>query len=734
MPVATLTEAPRIDAAQPSTPILEPGRNCWRIEHAKRLAFLVDGENYFRAVREAVREAQHSVFVLGWDVDSRMRLVPEGANDGWPEQFADFLDALVRERKGLRAYVLSWDFAMLYMLEREWMPLYKMDWRTHRRLSFRLDARHPTGGSHHQKVVVVDDSVAFVSGFDITRSRWDSSEHKCEEPRRRNPFGLTYGPFHDVGAVVEGDCARALGELARERWRRATGKRPRAALSQFVAGRWPSSAQADVEDLPVAISRTEPRFEDLAGTGEIRQLHVDAIAAARRDIFAENQYFTSNTVARAFEARLDEADGPDIAIVSPGTQSGWLEVSTMGVLRARLHRMLKAADRHSHYRLFCPKLAWLADDKGCLNVHSKVMIVDDRFVTVGSANLSDRSMGLDTECNLAFESGGQARLEEAIRAFRYRLLGEHLGMPADAIAAAHRREGRLIAAIESLHRPGERTLAAMDPPLDPTLDSLVPDHTVLDPEKPIDADALVADLVPEPETRKGTRTRVFILVGSLLAIGAAALAWRYSPLREWVDLGRIVAESKGLGTSPLAVVAALAAFVLGGVVLVPVTLMIAATVLVFGPIEGGVYALAGALLSAATTYALGRALGRDLVRQIAGPRLNALSRRLARKGLLAMTLVRLLPVAPFSIVNSVAGASHIGWRDFLLGTVLGMAPGIALTALFIDRAVAVVRDPGIDTAAVLAGVAALAFAFFWPLQKRLGRVPEPITPNADHVG
>jgi phosphatidylserine/phosphatidylglycerophosphate/cardiolipin synthase-like enzyme/uncharacterized membrane protein YdjX (TVP38/TMEM64 family) len=734
LPVATLTEAPRTDAAEPSTPVLEPGRNCWRIEHAKRLAFLVDGENYFRAVREAVREAQHSVFVLGWDVDSRMRLVPEGANDGWPEQFADFLDALVRERKGLRAYVLSWDFAMLYMLEREWMPLYKMDWRTHRRLSFRLDARHPTGGSHHQKVVVVDDSVAFVSGFDITRSRWDSSEHKCDDPRRRNPFGLTYGPFHDVGAVVEGDCARALGELARERWQRATGKRPRAALSPYVPGRWPASAQADVEDLPVAISRTEPRFEDLAGAGEIRQLHVDAIAAARRDIFAENQYFTSNTVARAFAARLDEADGPDIAIVSPGTQSGWLEVSTMGVLRARLHRMLKAADRHSHYRLFCPKLAWLADDKGCLNVHSKVMIVDDRFVTVGSANLSDRSMGLDTECNLAFESGGDARIEEAIRAFRYRLLGEHLGLPADAIAAAHRREGRLIAAIESLHRPGDRTLATMDPPLDPTLDSLVPDHTVLDPEKPIDADALVADLVPEPETRRGTRTRVFILVGSLLAIGAAALAWRYSPLREWIDLGRIVAESKGLGTSPLAVVAALAAFVLGGVVLVPVTLMIAATVLVFGPIEGGLYALAGALLSAATTYALGRALGRDLVRQIAGPRLNALSRRLARKGLLAMTLVRLLPVAPFSIVNSVAGASHIGWRDFLLGTVLGMAPGIALTAAFIDRAVAVVRDPGLDTAAVLAGVAALAFAFFWPLQKRLGRIPEPITPNAEHVG
>ncbi len=73
---------------------------------------------------------------------------------------------------------------MLYLLEREWMPLYKLDWRTHRRLSFRLDAKHPTGGSHHQKFIVVDDSVAFVSGFDLSRSRWDTSEHRCEEPRR----------------------------------------------------------------------------------------------------------------------------------------------------------------------------------------------------------------------------------------------------------------------------------------------------------------------------------------------------------------------------------------------------------------------------------------------------------------------------------------------------------------------------------------------------------------------
>ena len=167
---------------QPS--IFAPGRNCWRIERATRVAFLVDGEEYFTAVRAALAKAQRSFFILGWDIDSRMRLIPGGAKDGLPEPLCEFLNALVEARRGLRGYVLSWDFAMLYALEREWLPIFKLDWRTHRRMSFRLDDQHPAGASHHQKVVVVDDSVAFVSGYDLTRVRWDTCQHQKHEPRR----------------------------------------------------------------------------------------------------------------------------------------------------------------------------------------------------------------------------------------------------------------------------------------------------------------------------------------------------------------------------------------------------------------------------------------------------------------------------------------------------------------------------------------------------------------------
>ncbi len=371
-----------------------------------------------------------------------MRLVPEGANDGLPEPLGDFLNAIVATRRGLRGYVLSWDFAMLYAMEREWLPIYKLDWRTHRRLSFHLDDQHPVGASHHQKIVVVDDAVAFVSGYDLTKVRWDTCGHKQNDPRRVDHDSKPYAPFHDVGIAVGGDCARALGELARERWRRATGRRLKPPPTAPTSDVWPAGIESALTDVDVAIARTEPAFNGYPAVGEIRQLHLDAIAGARRAIFAENQYFTSRLISDAFAQRLREDDAPEIAVISPFTQSGWLEISTMGVLRGRIHRSLRAADRHGRYRLYYPTLPWLDAEGNCLNVHSKVLIADDELLMIGSANLADRSMGTDTECNLALEARGDPRVERAIAGLRDRLLAEHLDRSPSEVAEAMRRHAQ----------------------------------------------------------------------------------------------------------------------------------------------------------------------------------------------------------------------------------------------------------------------------------------------------
>jgi len=202
---------------------------------------------------------------------------------------------------------------------------------------------------------------------------------------------------------------------------------------------------------------------------------------------------------------------------------------------------------------------------------------------------------------------------------------------------------------------------------------------------------------------------------------ALAAAWRWTPLGQWLDVDAVVRIGERVEQSPAAPLAVLGAFVLAGALVFPVTLLIAVTVLVFGPWLGAAYALGGSLLSAAATYGLGRLLGRNVVRQLAGARLNRLSQRLGRRGLLAVVAVRVVPVAPFTVVNLVAGASHIGARDFLLGTLIGMAPGIVATVLLVDRAAAAIREPNAAAIAIVAGVLALAGGAAWAIRRWLRR-------------
>ena len=679
---------------------------------------LVDADAYFRAVRSAIRNARHSVFILSWDIDSRTRLVPGGAGDGYPEPLGDFLHAVVAARHGLHVHVLNWDFAMLYALEREWLPVYKLDWRTHRRLEFRMDAKHPIGGSHHQKIVVVDDRIAFVGGLDLTRSRWDTQEHASNEPLRRDSDGKPHAPFHDVQALVDGDAARALGELARMRWKRATGR----SLGPAVPGPhdpWPENVASDLTDIDVAISRTEPAFEGSPGVHEVKQLHLDAIAAARRMMFFENQYFTSGMIANALAQRLDEPDGPEVLVVSPKTQSGWLEQATMGVLRARVHRRLQAADRHGRYRMACPYIPGLRDQ--CLNVHSKVFAIDDTLFSIGSANLSSRSMALDTECNITIEAHGPdaPRIRDAIARLRGRLLAEHLDTTPQAVIEEVRRRQSLHQAVDALSR-SERRLCLMEPEIVPELDALIPEQALFDPEQPIEPDKLVAEFVPR-EAHKPVPRRL-IGVGMLaIVLALLAIAWRWTPLREWINLASLVALARQLEELPFTPFAVVGAYVVAGLAMVPVMLLIAVTGIVFGPGFGALYAVGGTMLSAAVAYGIGHWLGREAVQKLVGTRINKLSKRIARRGILAMVIIRMLPIAPFTVVNMVAGASHIRFRDYLTGTFIGMLPGIAMTVTFVHHLAEAIRNPSPGTVAVLAAVAATIILLAVGLQKLLKR-------------
>jgi uncharacterized membrane protein YdjX (TVP38/TMEM64 family) len=391
----------------------------------------------------------------------------------------------------------------------------------------------------------------------------------------------------------------------------------------------------------------------------------------------------------------------------------------MGVLRARLHRRLTAADRHRRYRLLCPHLPDLKDS--CLNVHSKVFAVDDVLLSIGSANLSSRSMAFDTECNLVIEARGdparKARIAAAIARMRSRLLAEHLDVPVAEVESEVRRGGSIIGAIDALQRPG-RTLRALNPVVAPELDALIPEQALFDPERPIQADQLVAQFVPK-DARKPMPRRLIVSGMAAIMLVLLAMAWRWTPLRDWINLETLIAFARNLQALPVTGIAVVASYVLAGLIMMPVTLLIAVTGIVFGPIWGALYAIGGTLLSAAVTYWIGLWLGRDTVRRLLGPRINRLSRRIAKRGIVAMVVIRVLPVAPFTVVNVVAGASHIRFRDYLIGTFLGMCPGIVITVTFIHNLAEAIRRPNAGTIAMLVGAGALLIGLAVLLQRLL---------------
>lgn len=677
----------------------------------------MDGEAYFPAVAEAIGNARASVYIVGWDVHSRMCLRPD-AEDPRRWELARLLDRVTRANPQLEVRVLSWDSAPLYLTDREFLPLMQFAFKTGPQVQFRSAADHPVGASHHQKLVVVDDRVAFVGGLDLTVARWDRREHAPECALRRLPSGASYPPFHDVALVMDGEAARAVGEIARSRWTSATGQG--LAPPEVDGDPWPSSVETAFEEVRVGLARTGSAWNGRDEVREVEQLYTDAIAACRDVLYLENQYVTSHAVADAIEARLAEPGGPQVLLVSPQHQFGRLEKATLGAQRADLVRRLRAADTENRLRVLAP-VTRPVDPKEkthAINVHAKVMVVDDRLLRVGSANLSNRSMGLDSECDAAIEAMPGSPEARTIIDFRNDLLAEHLGVSPTRVAETVRQEGDLLSAVDRLRGVGGRTLVDYDIHAD--ADRELMDEAIFDPDRPV-FEALARRAVPREWARRGS-ARLSRVLGGFLAILGLGLAWVFTPLSEWTEPERIVALARPLSQSPGGLVLSSAGFALASILMVPVTALIVASILLFGAGKGFAVGMVGSLVGAAMAYGVGRVLWRDTVRQLAGDRLNRLTRALTERGVLAVAAVRVVPVAPFTVVNVVAGTSRIQFLDFMLGTVVGMAPGIAALAFASDRVIAAVRNPDPTTLAVAALGVLLLLGVFYGLRKLLGQV------------
>ncbi len=463
--------------------MLKPNTNCWRIEHATKASVLIDAEDYFKIARHAMLHAKRRIMLVGWDFDARITLSTDHPDDG-PGNLGEFITWLADRNPDLEIYILRWDVGALKSMFRPSMARTVLTWFWRKGIRNKLDSAHPTASSHHQKVVVIDDAFAFCGGIDMTSDRWDTRTHRDDDPGRRQPDGKPYKPWHDATTAMAGPVATALAELCRTRWHRAGG-RTIAPLTP-VYDYWPDALPAQFTDVDIAIARSVPPMPDWNAVLEIERLYLDQIASAKRLIYAESQYFASRRIAEAIGQRLDEPDGPEIVLINPQTSQGWLEPVAMDSARARLFAHLKQRDKHDRFRIYHPFTA-----KGApIYVHAKMLFIDDTAIRVGSSNMNNRSMRLDTECDMVIDITQPANADctPTITALRNSLIAEHLGAEPDDVAAAIAASGSIIDTIERMRgesaQAGRKTLRPYQIPNLSEVESWLADNEVLDPEGP----------------------------------------------------------------------------------------------------------------------------------------------------------------------------------------------------------------------------------------------------------
>ncbi|WP_229678396.1 phospholipase D-like domain-containing protein [Neptunicoccus cionae] len=482
----------------------------WQVARADKFALIVDAADYFRVLRKVFIGAKKELLLIGWDFDFELEMLPgEGdedglAPDGLPNQLGSFIEAIVARSPDLNVYMLKWNGAVLAAPGRL-APAIALSMFGSDRIHFALDGHHPFGACHHQKIVVADDALAFCGGIDATEKRWDTSEHLPDDPRRICKDGAPSGPWHDATSALSGPAAAALAELSRRRWHRANGEAltpPR----DTPPTSWPDGLDVDATNIDVAVSRTEPPFDEKPLINEIEQLYLDGIKAARQVIYIESQYFAAESICAALEERLHEEGGPEIVVINPVEAESQLEDNAMHVLRQRMVERLEAADHQNRFRIYFP----VTKAGEPIYVHAKIMVVDDILLKIGSSNINDRSMGFDTECDVAI-----AEPAEVIENSRIRLISEHLDVTPNEFADAFASERRFIPTIERLNRQEGRGLRKVTRDSASAIGEVLADTRLLDPR-----------YHPGEETNAGRGLRPRHL--AILAGGVALswLAWR----------------------------------------------------------------------------------------------------------------------------------------------------------------------------------------------------------------
>ena len=376
----------------------------WRTAKVNLWREVWDAAPHFDRVAELWEQARHSVIVVGWQLDSRIQLKKPG-DSGLTETLRDKVLRLCEQNPRLHFYLLLWDHPVFYLPQREWLQTRIWE-ELHPRVHLVFDHQHPLGASHHEKLIIVDGRTALVGSVDLCKDRWDRPEHPPQDPGRQ------HGPYHELGIEIQGQACSELMEHIALRW---------SSLSSipFPTGRFSQPADrlevAPQSQFRVHLSRTLSG-PDRPLIREIEFLFLHLISETRQRIWMEGQYFWSEKISQALLKKMKShiqsgGENPLKITIILADNSLLRGLSSQMILHQTrcLQRLQSFARRHPRqidlqiYRPF--------SGAHPIYVHSKILLVDHRWLSIGSANFSNRALRLDSEIMITLDASESRHIE-----------------------------------------------------------------------------------------------------------------------------------------------------------------------------------------------------------------------------------------------------------------------------------------------------------------------------------
>lgn len=427
--------------------ILQINRNCWRVSEIDKLSLLIDSQNYYKAFMEVGKRAKSSLHIAGWEIDGRMIIDPVYSSTSL--SLREYINQLSKNL--VNVYLLSWKAPFYLRFGRERFTALKWKIKTNSKVQYKNSHSPFFFGSYHEKIAIFDRKCAFLGGIDLAKKRWDTPHHERESPLRSDCNGKAYNPIHDVQFVLTGKIIEDLEGFIQKRLDINIFESQQS--DQTTDDLWPETFIPEVMSTQGGLSRTIAESNIL----EIEKLYIDAIRSAQKFILIENQYLSHRMIIEEIGKRLEENNGPEVIIILPFYYRGWSESAIYLSERNRAIKKLKKIDVGKKLRFLYPYIPSNNEDIFIV-VHSKYMIIDNTFMTMGSANLNFRSMRVDSEINLSLEVKGNDGTKEFIESSVFKILSEHLDISADDFKNKYFKLNSLLQTIEAFQNTKAKTL------------------------------------------------------------------------------------------------------------------------------------------------------------------------------------------------------------------------------------------------------------------------------------